>query len=155
MILFLDFDGVLHPEPCCDTTNLFACLPRLESVLRDFPAVRIVISSTWRGKHSLGELRTFFSDDIAGRIIGVTPAWQEIPGIVETIGYQRHAEIEGWLRLSGEPWCSWLAIDDKPYLFKPFLKNLVKTDSLTAFNDDAEKRLRQYLSFNLFAPIEY
>lgn len=144
--MFLDFDGVLHPEPCYDDRQLFSCLPRLENVLRDFPAVQIVISSTWRDKYSLVELKALFAADIACRIIGVTPNWQEIPDIVSSIGHQRHAEIEGWLRQSGEPWHSWLAIDDKPYLFKPFLKNLIKTNSLSAFDVDAEKRLRQSLS---------
>ena len=46
MILFLDFDGVLHPEPCYDKQSFFCCLPRLENVLRDFPKVRVVISNT-------------------------------------------------------------------------------------------------------------
>lgn len=147
MILFLDFDGVLHPEPCYDDEQLFSCLPRLESVLRDFPAVQVVITSTWREKYSLSELRTFFSADIAVRIIGVTPGWQDIPEIVATMGYQRHAEIEGWLRQSGKPWFPWLAIDDKSYLFKPFLKNLIKTNSLIGIDADAENRLRQSLSF--------
>ncbi len=146
MILFLDFDGVLHPEPCYDDGQLFSCLPRLESVLRDFTGVQIVISSTWREKYSLSELKTFFSADIATRIVGVTPVWQKIPEIVDAVGYQRHAEIEGWLRQSGEPWRSWLAIDDKSYLFKPFLKNLIKTNSLIGIDADAENRLRQGLS---------
>ncbi|MFZ3000646.1 MAG: HAD domain-containing protein [Undibacterium umbellatum] len=53
MILFLDFDGVLHPEPCYDKTQLFSCLPRLEAILRDFPTVQIVISSTWRKNWSI------------------------------------------------------------------------------------------------------
>ncbi len=147
MILFLDFDGVLHTEPCYDDGQLFSRLPRLENVLRDFPAVQVVISSTWRDKYSLSELRTFFSVDIAVRIIDVTPAWQDIPEIVDTMGYQRHAEIEGWLRRSGKPWFPWLAIDDKSYLFRPFLKNLIKTNSLIGFDEEAENRLRQSLSF--------
>lgn len=146
MILFLDFDGVLHPEPCYDDGQLFSCLPRLESVLRDFPAVEIVISSTWREKYCLAELKIFFSADIAARIIGVTPVWQEIPEIVDALGYQRHAEIEGWLRQSEESWRSWLAIDDKSYLFRPFLKNLIKTNSLIGIDADAENRLRKHLS---------
>ena len=48
MILFLDFDGVLHPEPCDEDGEPFCNLPALEAILRDFPAVEIVISSMWR-----------------------------------------------------------------------------------------------------------
>lgn len=145
MILFLDFDGVLHSEPCFDSTQLFSCLPRLEAILRDFPEVQIVISSTWRESRSISELRSFFSDDIRTRIIGATPLWSDIPDIVEVIGYQRHAEIEGWLRQSGESWRDWIAIDDKSYLFKPFLKNLLKTDSLRGLDGLVESDLRKRL----------
>ncbi len=146
MILFLDFDGVLHPEPCYDKTQLFSCLPRLEAILRDFPTVQIVISSTWRENRSLTDLKSLFSIDICARIIGATPDWKDIPDIVEVIGYQRHAEIEGWLRLSGEPWEDWVAVDDKPYLFKPFLRNLIKTDPAAGLDEHAEVLLRQYLA---------
>lgn len=49
MILFLDFDGVLHPEGEDHILNGgvdFCFLPRLESLLREFPHVKIVISSS-------------------------------------------------------------------------------------------------------------
>ncbi|MFZ3001111.1 MAG: HAD domain-containing protein [Undibacterium umbellatum] len=145
MILFLDFDGVLHSEPCYDKAQLFSCLPRLEAVLREFPEVQIVISSTWRESRTISELKSFFSFDIGERIIGATPLWTEISAIVEIIGYQRHSEIEGWLRQSCEPWRDWVAIDDKPYLFKPFLKNLVKTNPNVGFDESAEIALRMCL----------
>jgi len=145
MILFLDFDGVLHSEPCYDETQLFSCLPRLEATLRDFLEVKIVISSTWRESRSLSELQSFFSHDIGERIIGVTPSWRDIPGIVEVIGYQRHAEIEAWIRNSEMPWQQWIAVDDKSYLFKPFLPNLIKTSSSTGLDEIAIASLRQRL----------
>jgi len=94
MIIFLDFDGVLHPDPCFDKDKLFICLPRLEQVLREFHSIRIVISSTWRLTRSLSDLKLFFSPDIANRIVGVTPTWRNHEEIVNIIGYQRHAEIE-------------------------------------------------------------
>lgn len=125
MVLFLDFDGVLHPEPCYEKDRLFCCLPRLENSLIDFPFVDIVISSTWRETLTLPELRALFSPSFAGRIIGVTPSWEDHQDLLENIGYQWQAEIEAWLRVSGEPWRPWVAIDDKPYLFKPFLPNLI------------------------------
>lgn len=54
MILFLDFDGVLHPFfPRSDRTDeenqLFEYLSRLEKVLRDYPICRIVISRSTFG----------------------------------------------------------------------------------------------------------
>ncbi|MBS0308235.1 MAG: hypothetical protein JSS58_04610 [Proteobacteria bacterium] len=141
MILFLDFDGVLHPEPCQDDAQLFCRLPLLEGLLRDFPEVDLVISSTWRDKWTLDELRSKFSADIAKRIIGATPSWKDLLELFETIGYQRHAEIEGWLRQAGRPWEQWVAIDDKPWLYKPFLPNLVLCDTAVGIDEVVLQRL--------------
>lgn len=148
MILFLDFDGVLHPDPCYDEKSLFCRAPRIESVLRDFPEVLVVISSTWRERRSLPELKSFFSSDISNRIIGTTPCWKDFSDLFEVIRYQRQTEVEAWLRESGEPWQSWIAIDDKAFLFKPFLTKLVKTDSSVGFDENAERELRKKLVAN-------
>lgn len=146
MILFLDFDGVLHPEPCFDRTKLFCFLPNLESVLEEFPSVNIVITSTWRDNRSLDDLRVLFSEVIRHRVIGMTPNWRDCAELFEIIGFQRQTEIEAWLRNSLEPWESWIAIDDKPYLFRPFLPNLIKTESSIGFDAAAEIRLRMLLA---------
>jgi len=45
--LFLDFDGVLHPE-YCHPGRFFAALPRLATVLHARPWVEVVVSSNWR-----------------------------------------------------------------------------------------------------------
>jgi hypothetical protein len=78
MILFLDVDGVLHPHVEYDATLLLVHRPALEAVLRACSDVEIVISSTWRINRTLAELRALFSDDIAPRVIGVTPQWRDI-----------------------------------------------------------------------------
>lgn len=147
MILFLDFDGVLHPDPCVDVDLLFCHLPRLESVLRDFPVVQVVISSTWRATRTLDDLRAYFSPDIAVRIIGVTPNWRDLPDLLDTIGhtYVRQVEIEGWLRASGWSWEQWAAIDDKAYWFRPFLPNLVRCDSRFGFDENVAWKLKAKL----------
>lgn len=51
MILFLDFDGVLHPlftlpELSPEESRPFCYLPRFAAVLHDYPHVEVVISST-------------------------------------------------------------------------------------------------------------
>lgn len=69
-IIFLDFDGVLHP----DGVGLFSRLPLLESFLSRMPEAEIVVSSTWREDHTLDELRQFFSPELRQRISGVTPS---------------------------------------------------------------------------------
>lgn len=71
--LFLDFDGVLHPFLARSSAEAFCHLPRLERVLREFPAVQIVIASTQRESVPLTHLAQRFSPDIAARIVGITP----------------------------------------------------------------------------------
>lgn len=72
--LFLDFDGVLHPA-FCPAEEHFCRRPLFEDVMRRHPAVRIVISSSWRHHYPVGQLRARFSPDIAERIVGTTQLW--------------------------------------------------------------------------------
>ena len=106
MIIFLDFDGVLHSTLAYDHEGFFY-VPDLEKVLRDFPLVQIVISSSWRYHESLEQLKEHFSPDIAERIIGVTPSlqptWQE---------HARFKEIMAWIT-DNDYKGDWLAIDDQ------------------------------------------
>lgn len=115
--------------------------------MRDFPSVDIVVSSTWRETRTLDELRLYFSADIAARIIGVTPDWREVPHLLSVIGsYTRHVEIEGWLRQCSRPWEAWIALDDRHWLFKPFLPNLVRCNPTKGIDDEAAMRLREKLN---------
>lgn len=143
-LLFLDFDGVLHPDPCWNEDHLFERLPSLENILRDFPKIEIVVSSTWRHKRSLDRLRSLFSPDIAPRIIDVTPDRSEFPDIAELVGptYLREIEIIAWLRHSREPWRTWVALDDKMHWFRPFCPNLVLCDHQTGLDLKTEMALR-------------
>lgn len=94
MILFLDFDGVLHPEYDGQATPadiVFCHLPRFEGVMRDYPKVEIVISSMWREQFPLAALRARFSPDIAARSIGTTPVTPRID--VQYLPARRETEI--------------------------------------------------------------
>ena len=146
MILFLDFDGVLHPEPCYRDEDLFCKRSLFESVMRNFPHVEIVIASTWRDTRDLETLRGFFSEDIGKRMVGVTPSWRDLPDLLDVIGpYPRHVEIEGWLRQQQRVWEPWIALDDKAYWFKPFLSNLVLCDATTGLDLAVATTLRAKL----------
>lgn len=68
-ILFLEFDGVLHPEHCHES-KYFCCLPVLEEALRLAPECRLVITSIWRLENPFHALRVRFSRDIGARIEG-------------------------------------------------------------------------------------
>lgn len=143
MILFLDFDGVLHPEPCYDDTQLFCHRELFESVIRECPDVEIVISSTWRHKRSLDEIRSLFSPRVSEKIVGVTPNWADLLELQAVIGqYPRHVEVEGYLRQSGKPWQEWVALDDRGYWFKPFLRNLVRCDPAVGMTPEIAESLK-------------
>lgn len=146
MILFLDFDGVLHPEICHCEADLLCHRPLFESVMRDCSWVDIVISSTWRESRSLEQLKGLFSSDIGARIIGVTPHWRDIQDASSMGTYVRQAEVEGWLRQAHKAWEAWVALDDKPHLFRPFLPNLVKSDPTTGLTEEVCSTLKQKLS---------
>lgn len=153
MIVFLDFDGVVHTEPVIKPADLFSRLHLIEVVLREFPSVEIVISSAWRMyfmdiEDALKHLRTHFSHDIAQRVVGVTPQYKYLnPGDAPDglSRFTRHWECEVWIRRHRPPGTRWMAMDDRAYLFRPFCDNLMVFDRLVAFRQEHQDPLRQYL----------
>lgn len=110
--LFLDFDGVLHPQYDGGPTPKEVCfchLPRFEAVMRQHPGVLIVISSTWRQQFGLAQLRGYFGADIAQRIVGVTPKY---PAEGPPRLHVREWEILQWLQTHQASHRPWLALDD-------------------------------------------
>lgn len=77
-VLFLDFDGVLHPTmpSTADgpTVNVgfFGWLHHLEKLLRPFPDVGLVVHSTWRYQYKSDELQDLLNP-LGGRYLGATP----------------------------------------------------------------------------------
>lgn len=133
-ILFLDFDGVLHGEH----GPLFSRVSNLEHYLRLMPKLDIVISSTWRETHTLAQLQANFSQDIRSRIIGMTPVlpWNDEVGT-------RQREIESYLAMHflDEESCSWRALDDIAWYFKPACPRLILVDPTTGFRDQDGRAL--------------
>ena len=76
--------------------------------MRDFPYVRIVVSSTWRHQFTLDQLRARFSSDIAVRIIGVTPGVERVEG--RYLPAQREDEILKWLAQNECEGVQWVAL---------------------------------------------
>lgn len=138
MIIFLDFDGVLHPFLVRSSTDAFCYLPRLENVLREFPTVQIVITSTQRETVPLALLVGWFAPDIAARIVGTTPI-VDIRNAGD-VASSRHREILTYLNDSG---ADWLALDDDASLFSPGCAELVLCDD--GFRDAEERALRAAL----------
>lgn len=135
--LFLDFDGVLHRffpvKGETDAGNAhFAFLPAFEAAVCacDRP-VRIVITSTWRNKYSLAELRNRFSPDIAALIVGVTPRVGDGKG-----AGGRLAEVQQWLADHQIEDAIWVGIDDYPELYRPGVPVVACQDHFTQHEHD-------------------
>ena len=134
-VLFLDFDGVTHPEPC-KAEHEFCQLALIEEVLRQHPGVDVVISSSWRQVHTLDEMRAHFAPDIAQRVVGVTPsnkqptsAW--LPGAA--VSFEREGECDSWMKQNRSWGTPWVAIDDRAHWFRPDCADLLQTSSKTGF----------------------
>ena len=141
-ILFLDFDGVLHPEHCHESKH-FCCLPVLEDALRQAPEWQVVISSTWRLQKSLDQLRSRFSADIAERVVGETPRFNTLVDVPSSlVAYEREAECQAWLRSNDVPYLPWLALDDRTWLCRPFCQSLFLSDRKTGLTAAAGEQLK-------------
>ena len=78
-VLFVDFDGCLHPlstgvasgESSLSTPH-FGWLPALTELLHGHEDVAIVIHSTWRYMYDVEELRELLGS-LGSRVVGVTP----------------------------------------------------------------------------------
>ena len=139
-ILFLDFDGVLHPASA-NSAEQFVHLPRLEATLRGHPAVRIVLSTSWQHTYSIRALRALFSADIAARVMGGTRSADP-----DHVAPTKFAQIQRYLRHGRAPQARWLALDAAVSHFPEPCPHLIVCDPRRGFDDDADRRLRQALA---------
>lgn len=136
-MLFLDFDGVLHPlGKECFTHN-----PVFEALLREYPFVKVVFSTSWRHGHDndIGRLAEYFSEDVRDRFIGCTPYLQEKwPPYIK---HERYKEIIAYMEgisYNGP----WVALDDANDLFPEDLENYIQCLSWVGIDDSIVAKLR-------------
>jgi hypothetical protein len=142
MILFLDFDGVLHPDPCTQEGRLFENAPRLARVLDGFPAVGVVLSTSWRTVRTEPELLERLPESLRPRVLGATPRRSDFTPPTELLPYRRHAECMRWLEEHGMAAGPWWALDDRAEWFKPYCENLIECNPRFGFDDRVAARLR-------------
>jgi hypothetical protein len=145
LILFLDFDGVLHPDPCSNPARLFERAPLLAETLTEFPEVCIVLSTSWRTSRTIDELVAPLPPLLRPRVIGVTPLFSEFDAPTHLMPYSRHAECVRWLLENRQYDRDWLALDDRPYWFAPYCELLVQCDPFIGFTEQVAARLRTAL----------
>ena len=68
-VLFLDFDGVLHPDPPSVEAPLWSKSLLLQSWLDLHTEIDVVISSTWRQARTLEELKSLLPSVLARRAV--------------------------------------------------------------------------------------
>lgn len=133
IILFLDFDGVLHPDPPTTEAPLFCRASLLQQFLLEHRGVAVVVSSTWRKTRSLTQLQRIFPD-WSDRVVGATSESIEA-------NYTRQFECEAWMRENADPWMRWVSLDDRAWNFRPFERRLVLVERRTGLTLSDLERL--------------
>jgi len=121
-ILFLDYDGVLHPDAVYQTRRglelrapgqLLMHADVLETILDDHPEVRIVLSTSWVRLLSFKRAHGVLPESLQARVIGAT--WHSKMPRAPEYGYDlqtRYEQIRAAATRAGMT--RWLALDDDP-----------------------------------------
>ncbi len=144
MILFLDFDGVLHPMR--RTEPDFSRVSKLWEILRACPTVDVVFSTSWREIYTPAEMLKFMTEnggeDLLARFVGFNPSVMREAGAYRTGTYfRREQECKLWLAGNGQPHRYWLAVDDIAEVFSPSCANLYLTDDHQGLTDVDTKKI--------------
>ena len=118
--LFLDFDGVVHKKVPENSADIFRGLAVLSKVLRLFPPIGIVISSTWKQyPRDLEFAISQFPSGLRDAIVDKTP----------NLGGKRTRELEiiTWMRSNAVLAMNTIVLDDEPNLFDE-LRNIFSAE---------------------------
>jgi len=135
-IIYLDFDGVLHPTSPV-TEGLFSRAHLLEPLFEDNLA-GIVISSSWRFTHLLPALQAKLPDSLAKCVIDMT-------GDAMTGKHARYQEIIHHTK-GLEPGTAWRALDDSYWEFPTGCKELIRCNPNTGIGPKEIALLRTWLT---------
>ena len=132
-VLFLDFDGVLHPTS--HGSVLFSQMNLLEDAVGN-ESCQIVISSSWRFHTDFAKLRGQFSRDLQERILGVT-------GEPYIGSYARFHEINAYVQAQGID--DWRALDDAFWEFPKGCDQLIRCNPNTGMSFVEVNLLKSWL----------
>ena len=134
-LLFLDFDGVLHPTQLTGESP-FNRAHLLEEVLVG-QELGIIISSSWRFTHNLEKLRKLLPGNISNLIVGATGS--------PVVGkHPRFNEISAYLDSNGS--ANWRALDDSYWEFPSPCPQLIRCNPNTGVTEKQVKEIKQWLS---------
>jgi hypothetical protein len=162
MILFLDYDGVLHPSevylnwgrPTLKAEgSLFMWAGHLNVILADLPHVRLILSTSWVRNLGYKRARDYLPDALRNRVIGSTwetiltdsaiseglplSYWQDAPRYQQIKRYADRMDI-----------AEWVAVDDNADCWADYDRSLlIQTDPTRGLSDpEVAARLRVQLS---------
>ena len=133
-LLFLDFDGVLHPTDFAGEAPFSRAALLEETLTQHSP--KIVIASSWRFTHNLDKLQKTVPAFISSLIIGTT-------GEAVIGKHPRFTEIQRYLNTYGP--ADWRALDDSYWEFPKPCPNLIKCNPNTGILDRQIQELNQWL----------
>lgn len=151
LVLFLDFDGVLHPDatylvrgrPILRADgHLFMWADRLVALLAAYPDVKIVLSTSLARDLGFSRARGYLPFELQRRVVGAT--WhssmsRNVDGFKKAVTWwdnvSRYEQIRRWVDRAGIQ--NWMAIDDQPTGWDAAeLNKLVQTDSKIGLSDE-------------------
>jgi hypothetical protein len=133
-ILFLDFDGVLHPTFAAPEDRLMH-LAALADALHDVQC-EIVISSSWRFQYSLDQLRQLMP-------LGLRAKIRHCTGDAMSGRHARYEEIKAYLALHCDP-VDWRALDDSRYEFPRDCQRVILCDPARGLGEPQIVALRRW-----------
>ena len=133
-VIFLDFDGVLHPTT--HGSNLLSQLPLLEKAIEAHDCA-LVISSSWRFHMEIDALKNHFSPAIQNKIMGIT-------GEAYIGAFSRFHEINAYAMRHGI--ANWRALDDSYWEFPQGCSQLIRCNPNSGLTQREVKVLIEWLS---------
>lgn len=145
-VLFLDYDGVLHPEsvhlrhkhgPVLQDApghTLFEHCGLLEDVLEPYQDVRIVLSTSWvrRYRGSVPRVASRLTPALQARVIGAT--YHSAMNLQEFAAAPRGMQV--WSDVLRRKPNAWLALDDDFLHWPAWCRdNLVRTDEVLGISE--------------------
>lgn len=161
MTLFLDYDGVLHPDDVYltrqgpklqSTGELFMWVDLLDELLEEFPKVRIVLSTSWVRNLGYDKAKKRLPLQLQNRVIGST--WHssmahEMASVLWWDQASRHDQIVRYA--SRARLQHWVALDDDAVGWANSYSDrlVLTTPSVGISHPDALAKLRQRFAMQI------
>ena len=137
-ILFLDFDGVLHPLGA-SKNDLFSRCSYLENFCSNF-SFEIVITSNWRITNTIDEMILRLPLNMRGKVTGTTK-------VIQAKKHKRFQEIKNYLEENKLHDVSWIALDDSYWEFPNFCSNLIRCNPNVGLTIAEQVKIVHWLSY--------